>query len=419
MPENNNVRLENVVAVMFSDYLTADDYEKLQIGQMYARIASGDVKRSEFDDKAAQEWNNIYKNVTSKRGQDTKTEKGQAYDARCKIFDMFDFVTKNPDDIKSKNFMKVLENVMFTNRLIKGRFIAKQVQEFAQMTSTEDVAMNAMLLLGKISAFQDEKLKYNCCRYLYKNMESESSAAYDVAYKDVKERAVTICANSPLATVEDLFALQQMDAKNVEKTKQIFADMEPMARKELDAELKSESSDIQKIKDICGQVIVCARYTNDAAIIAQVEDAYNVNKILMGNPVEYVSKMPNPYADKATELEGQIETIRQQAQQQIATLQQQIANLQQAGQEKDGILNRMTNELNTTKLTLQDAQNRNRTLNSENSGLRQENAALSASEQGKKQQLEQFKLAAQKLKGGMFGGSGIEEIKRLAAEIDR
>ena len=210
-----------------------------------------------------------------------------------------------------------------------------------------------------------------------------------------------------------------MDAKNVEKTKQIFADMEPMARKELDAELKSESSDIQKIKDICGQVIVCARYTNDAAIIAQVEDAYNVNKILMGNPVEYVSKMPNPYADKAAELEGQIETIRQQAQQQIATLQQQIANLQQAGQEKDGILNRMTNELNTTKLTLQDAQNRNRTLNSENSGLRQENAALSASEQGKKQQLEQFKLAAQKLKGGMFGGSGIEEIKRLAAEIDR
>ena len=94
MPENNDVRLENVVAVMFSDYLTADDYEKLQIGQMYARIASGDVKRSEFDDKAAQEWNNIYKNVTSARGQDTKTEKGQAYDARCKIFDMFDFVTK-------------------------------------------------------------------------------------------------------------------------------------------------------------------------------------------------------------------------------------------------------------------------------------------------------------------------------------
>lgn len=419
MPENNDVRLENVVAVMFSDYMTADDYEKLQLGQMYARIASGDFKKYDFDNDKAQDWNNLYKNVTSARGQDTKTERGQAYDARCKIFDMFDFVTKNPDDTKSKNFMKFLENVMFTNRLIKGRIIAKQVQDFAQITSNEDVAMNAMLLLGKISTFQDEKLKYNCCKYLYKNMVSESSGAYDVAYKDVKERAVTICANSPLATVEDLFTLQQMDAKNVEKTKQIFADMEPMARKELDAELKSESSDIQKIKHICGQVIICANFTNDDAIIAQVKDAYNVNKILMGNPVEYVSKMPNPYADKATKLEGQIKTIQQQAQQQIATLQQQIANLQQTGQEKDAILNRMTNELNATKQTLQDARNLNQTLNSENSALRQENAALSASEQGKKQQLEQFKLASQKLKGGMFGGSGIEEIKRLAAEIDR
>lgn len=411
MAENNDVRLENVVAVMFSDCLTADDYENLQIAQMYARIASGDVKKYDFDNKTAQEWNNLYKNVTSKRGQDTKTEKGQAYDARCKIFDMFDFVTKNPDDTKSKNFMKFLENVMFTNRLISGRIIAKQVQGFSQMTSTEDVAMNAMLLLGKISAFQDEKLKYNCCKYLYKNMKSESSGAYDVAYKDVKERAVTICANSPLATVEDLYALQQLDAKNVEKTKQIFADMEPMARKELDAELKSESSDIKKIKDICGKVIICANFTNDDAIIAQVQDAYNVNKILMGNPVEYVSKMPNPYADKATELEGQIKTIQQQAQQQIATLQQQIANLQHASQEKDAILNRMTNELNATKQTLQDARNLNQTLNSENSALRQ-------SEQGKKDQLEQFKLASQKLKGGMFGSSGIEEIKRLAAEID-
>ncbi len=408
MPENNDIRLENIVAVMFSDYLTADDYEKLQIGQMYARIASGDVEKYAFDNKTAQEWNNLYKNVTSARGQDTKTEKGQAYDARCKIFDMFDFVTKNPDDTKSKNFMKVLENVMFTNRLIKGRIIANQVRGFSQMTSTEDVAMNAMLLLGKISAFQDEKLKYNCCKYLYKNMENEPSGGY----KDVKERAVTICANSPLATVEDLFALQQMDAKNVEKTKQIFADMEPMARKELDAELKSESSDIQKIKDICGQVIVCANFTKDDAIIAQVQDAYNVNKILMGNPVEYVSKMPNPYADKAAELEGQIKTIQQQAQQQIATLQQQITNLQQDGQEKDGMLNRMTNELNAIKQTLRDAQNSNQALNSENSALRQ-------SERDKEQQLERFKLASQKLKGGMFGGSGIEEIKRLAAEIDR
>lgn len=411
MPENNNIKLENLVAVMFSDYLTADDYENLQIAQMYARIASGDVKKYDFDNKTAQEWNNLYKNVTSKRGQDTKTEKGQAYDARCKIFDMFDFVTKNPDDTKSKNFMKALENVMFTNRLIKGRFIANQVQEFAQITSDEDVAMNAMMLLGKISAFQDEKLKYNCCKYLYKNMRME---LYGLI-----ERVVKICANSPLATVDDLYALQQLDAKNVEKTKQIFADMEPMARKELDAELKSESSDIKKIKDICGKVIISARFTKDENIIAQVEDAYNVNKILMGNPVEYVSKMQNPHAAKSAELEAQLAQLQQQTQQHIAQLQQQITQLQHSLQEKDATLNRIDNELQTTKLTLQDAQNRNQTLNSENSGLRQENAMLSASEQGKTQQLQQFKLASQKLKGGMFGGSGIEEIKRLAAEIDR
>ena len=80
--------------------------------------------------------------------------------------------------------MKFLENVMFTNRLIKGRIIAKQVQDFAQITSNEDVAMNAMLLLGKISAFQDEKLKYNCCKYLYKNMRMELYG--------LKERVVTI-----------------------------------------------------------------------------------------------------------------------------------------------------------------------------------------------------------------------------------
>lgn len=416
MPENNDVRLENVVAVMFSDYMTADDYENLQIGQLYARIASGDVKKYDFDNKTAQEWNNVYKNVTSARGQDTKTEKGQAYDARCKIFDMFDFVTKNPDDIKSKNFMKVLENVMFTNRLIRGRFIAKQVQEFAQTTSTEDVAMNAMLLLGKISAFQDEKLKYNCCKYLYKNMVSESSAAYDVAYKDVKERAVTICANSPLATVEDLYALQQLDAKNVEKTKQIFADMEPMARKELDAELKSESSDIQKIKDICGQVIVCARYTNDDAIIAQVQDAYNVNKILMGNPVEYVSKMPNPYAEKTASLEKQLTELQQQSAEVQQQSQRQIKELQQILSAKTDELQHLTNTFNTTKQTLRAAQEQNQELNRQNSQLQQANDTLlkaRATSDAKTRKL----IEATKQVGLL--GSGVNNLKKLVEEMEK
>lgn len=412
MPENNDVRLENVVAVMFSDYMTADDYENLQIGQLYARIASGDVKKYDFDNKTAQEWNNVYKNVTSARGQDTKTEKGQAYDARCKIFDMFDFVTKNPDDTKSKNFMKVLENVMFTYRLIKGRSIAKQVQDFSQMTSTEDIAMNAMLLLGKISAFQDEKLKYNCCKYLYKNMENESSGGY----KDVKERAVTICANSPLATVEDLYALQQLDAKNVEKTKQIFADMEPMARKELDAELKSESSDIQKIKDICGQVIVCARYTNDDTIIAQVQDAYNVNKILMGNPVEYVSKMPNPYAEKMASLEKQLTKLQQQSAEVQQQSQRQIKELQQILSAKTDELQNLTNTFNTTKQTLRAAQEQNQELNRQNSQLQQANDTLLKARATSDAKTRKLIEATKKV--GLLG-SGINNLKKLVEEMEK
>lgn len=416
MPENNDVRLENVVAVMFSDYMTADDYEKLQLGQMYARIASGDVKKYDFDNDKAQDWNNLYKNVTSARGQDTKTEKGQAYDARCKIFDMFDFVTKNPDDTKSKNFMKFLENVMFTNRLIKGRIIAKQVQDFAQITSNEDVAMNAMLLLGKISAFQDEKLKYNCCKYLYKNMVSESSGAYDVAYKDVKERAVTICANSPLATVEDLFALQQMDAKNVEKTKQIFADMEPMARKELDAELKSESSDIQKIKHICGQVIICANFTNDDAIIAQVKDAYNVNKILMGNPVEYVSKMPNPYAEKMASLEKQLTELQQQSAEAQQRSQRQITELQQRLSAKTDELQNLTNMFNETKQTLRVAQAQNQELNTQNSQLRQANETLVRARETSDAKTRKLIDATKKV--GLLG-SGVNNLKKLVEEMEK
>ncbi len=415
MPENNDVRLENVVAVMFSDYMTADDYEKLQLGQMYARIASGDVKKYDFDNDKAQDWNNLYKNVTSARGQDTKTEKGQAYDARCKIFDMFDFVTKNPDATKSKNFMKFLENVMFTNRLIKGRIIAKQVQDFAQITSNEDVAMNAMLLLGKISAFQDEKLKYNCCKYLYKNMISESSGAYDDAYKDVKERAVTICANSPLATVSDLFALQQLDPTNRERTKQIFADMEPMARKELDAELKSESSDIQKIKHICAQVDICARYTDDAAIIAQVQDAYNVNKILMGNPVEYVSKMPNPYAEKMASLEKQLTELQQQSAEAQQRSQRQITELQQRLSAKEGELQNLTNMFNTTKQELRASQAQNQELNTQNSQLRQANEMLLKARETSDAKTRKLIDATKKV--GLLG-SGVNNLKKLAEEME-
>ena len=247
-------------------------------------------------------------------------------------------------------------------------------------------------------------------------MVSESSGAYDVAYKDVKERAVTICANSPLATVEDLFALQQMDAKNVEKTKQIFADMEPMARKELDAELKSESSDIQKIKHICGQVIICANFTNDDAIIAQVKDAYNVNKILMGNPVEYVSKMPNPYAEKMVSLEKQLTELQQQSAEAQQKSQRQITELQQRLSAETDELQNLTNMFNETKQTLRVAQAQNQELNTQNSQLRQANETLVRARETSDAKTRKLIDATKKV--GLLG-SGVNNLKKLVEEMEK
>ena len=200
------------------------------------------------------------------------------------------------------------------------------------------------------------------------------------------------------------------------KARKIFTDLETLARQELEHEFSKDAPDLKKVNNICGKTIIASKLTEDLKISSQIEAIYDLNKILMGNPVEYISKMPNPYAEKIEALERQLTELQQQHAEAQQQSQRQITELRQILSAKTDELQRLTNTFNTTKQTLGAAQAQNQELNRQNSQLHQANETLLktiATSDAKTRKL----IEATK-KVGLLG-SGVNNLKKLVEEMEK
>lgn len=252
----------------------------------------------------------------------------------------------------------------------------------------------SLMMLGKIDKFTNDKAKYDMLEFFVGPMVNADET-------ESQKQALVMRANNPHATTRDLYYLMLMHERNGEhdNLQPIFQDIDTIARKELNAELSKDAPDLGKVNDIVNLVKYGADVLGDKQIQKQVEEVYNVNKMLMPDAAEYISKAPDVQSTKIADLEKQ-----------IADLKQQLAAKEQETQ-------RINSEMNTLRQTLADAQDQNQTLNRENSALRQENTGLGQSKSNTDEKLQKLINAAKKMKGGL-GSSGVNDYKKLVEELD-
>ena len=407
MPEKKEipvVTLEEMVAALFSDVIAYKEHDFVDDVYFYPKLASGKVHNQTFDSRAEAEYASQCRKIKSKRDSEQNPKRRKVWDLYCKIIDMFDYVIKNPYEQESIDFMNAFKMVAIASCAKRGgnaRYIDDIINDV-------DVKNYMMLLMGKVDKFDNEELKY----MFYKSFDVDGKGISE----DVKNAALLRRSNSPLATVDDLFALLHNNKEDKEKARKIFTDLETLARQELEHEFSKDAPDLKKVNNICGKTIIASKLTGDLKISSQIEVIYDLNKILMGNPVEYISKMPNPYAEKIEALERQLTELQQQHAEAQQQSQRQITELQQILSAKTDELQRLTNTFNTTKQTLGAAQAQNQELNRQNSQLHQANETLLktiATSDAKTRKL----IEATK-KVGLLG-SGVNNLKKLVEEMEK
>ena len=407
MPEKKEipvVTLEEMVAALFSDVVAYKEHDFVDNVYFFPKLASGKVRNQTFDSRAEADYASQCRKIKSKRDSEQNPKRRKVWDLYCKIIDMFDYVIKNPYEQESIDFMNAFKMVAIASCAKRGgnaRYIDDIINEI-------DVKNYMMLLMGKVDKFENEELKY----MFYKSFDVDGKGISE----DVKNAALLRRSNSPLATVDDLFALLQKNKEDKEKARKIFTDLETLARKELEEEFSKDAPDLKKVNNICGKTIIASKLTGDLRISSQIEGIYDLNKILMGNPVEYISKMPNPYAEKIEALERQLTELQQQHAEAQQQSQRQITELRQILSAKTDELQLLTNTFNSTKQSLGAAQAQNQELNRQNSQLHQANETLLktiATSDAKTRKL----IEATK-KVGLLG-SGVNNLKKLVEEMEK
>ena len=407
MPEKKEipvVTLEEMVAALFSDAIAYKEHDFVDDVYFYPKLASGKVHNQTFDSRAEAEYASQCRKIKSKRDSEQNPKRRKVWDLYCKIINMFDYIIKNPYEQESIDFMNAFKMVAVASCAKRGgnaRYIDDIINDV-------DVKNYMMLLMGKVDKFENEELKY----MFYKSFDIEGKGISE----DVKSAALLRRSNSPLATVDDLFALLQKNKEDKEKARKIFTDLETLARQELEHEFSKDAPDLKKVNNICGKTIVASRLTGDLRISSQIEAIYDLNKILMGNPVEYISKMPNPYAEKIEALERQLTELQQQHAEAQQQSQRQITELQQILSAKTDELQTLTNTFNTTKQTLGAAQAQNQELNRQNSQLHQANEMLLKARETSDAKTRKLIEATKKV--GLLG-SGVNNLKKLVEEMEK
>ncbi len=314
-------------------------------------------------------------------------------DLREKLEKIIEFVAqieraaKNPYDEKSVEFMARLKTILqaYYAKNPHGRYEISNV-------NPANAEQYMILMLSRLNLIKDERVKYNVLGFFYENPNGRLSES--------ARQAFIMRANSVHATPRDLYYLMIAQTNTGADLSTTFQDLESIARRDLVAELSKEAPDLEKIKEIVALVKSGSNMTNDNAIIAQINQVYDLQKLLLPNAAEYLSKTPDAHAQKIAELESQIENLKQQI------------------NEKTAEAHRLGRELDETKRTLSDAQAQNQKLNSENSKLRQDNATLAAGNQEKATKLRTLIDGAQKMRSGL-GSSGVNAYKQLISELEK
>lgn len=407
MPEKKEipvVTLEEMVAALFSDAVAYKEHDFVDDVYFYPKLASGKVHNQTFDSRAEAEYASQCRKIKSKRDSEQNPKRRKVWDLYCKIIDMFDYVIKNPYEQESIDFMNAFKMVAVASCAKRGgnaRYIDDIINDI-------DVKNYMMLLMGKVDKFDNEELKY----MFYKSFDVDGKGISE----DVKNAALLRRSNSPLATVDDLFALLQNNKEDKEKARKIFTDLETLARQELEHEFSKDAPDLKKVNNICGKTIIASKLTGDLKISSQIEAIYDLNKILMGNPVEYISKMPNPYAEKIEALERQLTELQQQHAEALLQSQRQITELRQILSAKTDELHTLINTFNTTKQTLEAARAQNQELNRQNSQLNQANEMLLKARETSDAKTRKLIEATKKV--GLLG-SGVNNLKKLVEEMEK
>ena len=197
--------------------------------------------------------------------------------------------SQRPYDADSVAFLGCFKLVARAYYAIKG-FSSAYLSEGSRSDGKSEI----LLLIGKLKHLQDEKLKYVVAKCI-----SEADG-------DIGLQGAIICANSSLATTSDLAQLLIKKGFDNDKKKQVFIDMDKLARKEIVAEMSKDAPNVETIKLIVATVRESARELGDDKLTQSVDSAYVVENILLAAPEEYVAKMPDPQSAKIKELEAKI-----------------------------------------------------------------------------------------------------------------
>lgn len=303
---------------------------------------------------------------------------------------IYELLKQTKDIIQKPNTLEALE---FTNSLKSiaqiraGSWIIKEhFNNDLAIPNQQELDKARAVFLKQISNLKDEQLKYDMLSFLYRD-----SINANGQMAEIQKIALTMRANSPLATTEDLYHLILVNQKDKAAVAKIFQDMENMVQKQLTQELKKPVPDLETLKTIILYLPYAAQYLENPNAKQEILQKYDVQKILLPDGIEYVQRIVNGPEEKIREMEARIREMEKQNQ----TLIQQKQNLEQS-------LNNVRSEKET--------------LEKEKATLSQDKQELQSKNDEKEAKLQMLIKGAAKIKSGL-GSSGVNSYKKLVEEI--
>ena len=310
---------------------------------------------------------------------------------------IYELLKQTKDIIQKPNTLEALE---FTNSLKSiaqiraGSWIIKEhFNNDLAIPNQQELDKVRAVFLKQISNLKDEQLKYDMLSFLYRD-----SINANGQMAEIQKMALTMRANSPLATTEDLYHLILVNQKDKAAVAKIFQDMENMVQKQLTQELKKPVPDLETLKTIILYLPYAAQYLENPNAKQEILQKYDVQKILLPDGIEYVQRIVNGPEEKIREMEARIREMEariREMEKQNQTLIQQKQNLEQS---------------------LDNVRSEKETLEKEKATLSQDKQELQSKNDEKEAKLQMLIKGAAKIKSGL-GSSGVNSYKKLVEEI--
>ena len=310
---------------------------------------------------------------------------------------IYELLKQTKDIIQKPNTLEALE---FTNSLKSiaqiraGSWIIKEhFNNDLAIPNQQELDKVRAVFLKQISNLKDEQLKYDMLSFLYRD-----SINANGQMAEIQKIALTMRANSPLATTEDLYHLILVNQKDKAAVAKIFQDMENMVQKQLTQELKKPVPDLETLKTIILYLPYAAQYLENPNAKQEILQKYDVQKILLPDGIEYVQRIVNGPEEKIREMEARIREMEariREMEKQNQTLIQQKQNLEQS---------------------LDNVRSEKETLEKEKATLSQDKQELQSKNDEKEAKLQMLIKGAAKIKSGL-GSSGVNSYKKLVEEI--